>query len=75
MIAADLTGNKRPDIIVGYVEAPGIIFVNEVTACNICNCHLATARERRIYGKLAAKYGRHSRSDAVGSYACRVVRQ
>jgi hypothetical protein len=31
MIAADLNRNRRPDIIVGYVEAQGIVFFNDGT--------------------------------------------
>jgi len=34
MIAADLNRDGRPEILVGYVEAPGIAYFNEGTGKN-----------------------------------------
>ena len=34
MIAADLHLDGRPEIIVGYVEAPGVVYFNEGTGMN-----------------------------------------
>ena len=31
MIAADLNGDHRPEILVGYVEAPGVVYFNDGT--------------------------------------------
>lgn len=31
MIAADLNGDRRPEILVGYVEAPGVAYFNDGT--------------------------------------------
>jgi hypothetical protein len=31
MIAADLNGDHRPEILVGYVDAPGVIYFNDGT--------------------------------------------
>jgi hypothetical protein len=31
MIAADLNGDGRPEIMVGYVEAPGVVYFNDGT--------------------------------------------
>jgi hypothetical protein len=31
MIAADLNGDHRPDILVGYVDAPGVVYFNDGT--------------------------------------------
>jgi hypothetical protein len=30
-IAADLNGDRRPEILVGYVEAPGVAYFNDGT--------------------------------------------
>ena len=34
MISVDLNGDGRPDLIVGYVNAPGVIYYNDGTGRN-----------------------------------------
>jgi len=34
MIGADLNGDQRPEILVGYVKAPGVVYFNDGTGKN-----------------------------------------
>ena len=53
MIAADLDGDERPEIIVWYVEAPGIVFVNDGTGKNYRQVPFGDGKGA-IYGMAAA---------------------
>jgi hypothetical protein len=48
MIAADLNGDHRPEIIVDFVEAPGKIYYNDGTGNSIREYHSATAKARSM---------------------------
>ena len=46
MIAADLNGDHRPEILVGYVKAPGVVYFNEGTGKKFSRFRSATDRAR-----------------------------
>jgi hypothetical protein len=48
MIAADLNRDHRPEIIVGYVNAPGVFISTTALERNISLCHSGMARERSM---------------------------
>jgi len=53
MIAADLNRDGRPEIIVGYVEAPGVIYFNSGTEMRYQRVSFGDGKGA-IYGMAAA---------------------
>ena len=48
MTSADLNGDGRPDLIVGYVDAPGIIYYNDGPAGTSTRTRSAMGREQSM---------------------------
>jgi len=66
MIAADLNGDGRPDLIVGYVNAPGVIYVSDGTGRNFV-AHPFSDGKGAIYGMAAGDLNGDGRVDLVAA--------
>jgi hypothetical protein len=66
MTSADLNADGRPDLIVGYVNAPGEIYFNDGTGRKF-DAHPFGDGQGAIYGMAAADLDRDGRLDLVAA--------
>lgn len=66
MMAADLNGDGRPDLVVGYVDAPGMIFYNDGTGKKYEPQPFGDGKGT-IYGMASGDLSGHGRVDLVAA--------
>ncbi len=66
MISADLNGDRHPDLIVGYVDGPGVIYYNDGTGKNF-EAHPFGDGKGTIYGMASGDLDRDGRLDIVAA--------
>jgi len=66
MISADLNGDGHPDLIVGYVNAPGVIYFNDGTGRNFV-AHRFGDGKGAIYGMASGDLNGDGRLDLVAA--------
>jgi hypothetical protein len=66
MTSADLNGDGRPDLIVGYVNAPGVIYYNDGTGRNF-DAHPFGDGKGAIYGMASGDLDGDGRLDLVAA--------
>jgi hypothetical protein len=66
MISADFNGDGHPDLIVGYVDAPGVVYYNDGTGRNF-DAHPFGDGKGTIYGMASGDLDGNGRLDLVAA--------